>query len=214
MKNLLILSICLLLHLNLIAQDKSVEADHLYTYQNLLKLSPVELGRAEFQIGFERYFNNRKTSLNTLISIISGDNGEEKRGGFQAFLQYRFYLSQLYKETHQTLNMYNIGFYSAPYILGLYQNETYSNWYYDPEKGDTQTELVDEEITAGEGGVLLGVQFDITKRIVLDIFMGGGVRQSKIVRNRDASGIEDYGLLDQGYSGVKPRIGLQMGITF
>ena len=110
--------------------------------------------------------------------------------------------------------MYNIGLYAAPYLLGLSYAETTKVYNYNPAYDEVQYLLVNEKILSAEGGALMGVQFDITPRIVLDIFLGGGVRQSNISRDGDYEGSSDFGLLEIGFTGVKPRIGLQMGITF
>lgn len=184
-----------------------------YEYKNVLRLSPVELGRAEFQVGYERYFANRAQSLVLNPSVIKASRGVEKKDGFQLMAQYRFYLSQLQRETNETLNMYNIGFYAAPYALGLTFKETYEFYNYSPETNKDNVSLVDETVNAVEGGALLGIQLDITRRIVLDFFVGGGIRESAVTSN-NTEDVNQYGIFENGYTGVKPRIGFQMGITF
>lgn len=212
MKKATLLVLVLFLGTHLMSQGESNPSNITYPYKNVLKLSPVELVRAEFQVGYERYFKNRAQSLNVLTSIISGKNGSETRDGLQLFGQYRFFLSHLQKETHQTLNMYNIGFYTAPYALGLTYKGTYESGDYDPINGEFVTKLIDERINAFEAGALMGIQLDITSRIVLDLFLGGGVRRSFTDVSDESQ--NEYGLMELGYTGVKPRIGLQMGITF
>ena len=50
-----------------------------------------------------------------------------------------------------------------------------------------------KDITAVEGGALIGVQIDITKRIFLDFFVGGGIRYTDFADTKDGViGIEDY----------------------
>lgn len=184
-----------------------------YDFTNTLKISPIELGRAEFQVSYERFIKDRKQSIVLVPSIILGSGGDESRTGFQIMTQYRFYLSHLRKETHETLNMYNIGFYAAPYALGLGLNEVREIGVYDPITYEYEVDLMESNIMSFEGGAIMGIQLDITKRIVMDFYAGGGLRKSTVDHN-----LEDvdnsYGILDIAYTGVKPRIGFAMGITF
>jgi len=185
-----------------------------YRHNNVLKLSPIELGRAEFQIGYERYFKNRSQSIVVLPSIIIGKEGLEEKSGYQLMMQYRFYLSQLQRETNETLGMYNIGFYAAPYLLGMVHEEDYTFGYPDPETFEWIEELRNERTESVEGGALMGIQLDITKRIVFDLFVGGGIRKSNVRSERQIETVRNNGIFDTGYTGIKPRIGMQIGITF
>lgn len=194
--------------------QENIEIQDSYAYKNVLKLSPVELARAEFQVGYERYFKGRSQSMLLMPSIFISQDGDEKKDGFQLMVQYRFYLSQLHQKTSKTLNMFNVGFYSAPYVLGLIHNEVYEYGIYDPINLEYVTDLMEEKTESIEGGALMGIQLDITKRIVFDFFVGGGIRRSNVIRNMPEEGYNSYGILDIGYTGVKPRIGMQMGITF
>jgi hypothetical protein len=212
MKYLIILIMSVLCQFG-VAQDMPLEGKFDYQYNNVLRLSPIELGRAEFQVGYERYFAHRTQSLVLNPSIIKGSRGTETKDGYQLMVQYRFYLSQLQRATNETLNMFNIGFYAAPYVLGLTYKETYEYGIYDPLTFEQDFQLIEEAVDALEGGALLGIQLDITRRIVLDFFVGGGIRESNVTSS-NTEGRNEYGILDLAYSGVKPRIGFQMGITF
>ena len=194
-------------------QNMPEDDKYTYEYKNVLRLSPFELSRGEFQVGYERYNAHRDQSLVINPSIIKLSKGTESRDGAQLMVQYRFYLSQLQRETSETLYMFNVGFYAAPYILGISYKERYEIGVYDPISFEQDYEVVEEAINAIEGGALLGIQLDITKRIVLDFFVGGGIRESNVSTN-NTEGRNEYGILDLGYTGVKPRIGFQMGIIF
>lgn len=209
----LFLFLLLLLSQFVTGQNTMQSEEFEYEYKNVLRLSPIELGRAEFQVGYERYFANRDQSIGLFPSLIKSSRGEESRDGFQMMLQYRFYLSQLQRKANETLNMFNIGFYAAPYLIGLTSKETSERYSYNPETFGDEYYFVEETINALEGGALLGIQLDITRRIVLDFYVGGGIRESKVTSTDNIQG-GDFGIFEAGYAGVKPRIGLQMGITF
>ncbi len=196
------------------AQNQEIPINLKYEFQNTLKLSPFELGRAEFQISYERYFNNRKTSLVVFPSIILKQRGEETINGTQLMLQYRFYLSQLNIANQYTLGMFNVGFYSAPYLLGIIAKEQSYYDYMDPKTFEYSFNLISEKTKGAEIGALMGIQLDITKRIVADFFVGGGIRKTAVTQETLLDFEKTYSVFDLGYSGVKPRIGFQIGITF
>jgi hypothetical protein len=202
---------------NIQAQEVS---DH-FEKRNALKISPIEFGKAEFQATYERYFGeNRNSSISIMPSIILEDSFNESQEGYQIMLQYRFYLTHLRKdEGNAIFGMHNFGFYAGFYGLGLDYTRDYQAGYCDEI---TQNYIEDEYTrtqTSYEGGALIGLQLDITKRIVLDMYVGGGIRKTDMTDTIDDNpNIDDYyryfDVFDREYNGVKPRLGLQLGILF
>jgi hypothetical protein len=189
-----------------------------FKYLNVFKLSPIEFANSEFQFSYERYFNNRKSSIIITPSILLKDQGEESFSGVQAMVQYRLYLTHLQKGIHKTLQMHNIGFYGGPYVLGLTYQEDYSSGYFDLDRNEFINKLYHKDIKAIEGGAIMGIQLDITERIVLDMFVGGGIRYANvdddILLDQPDDNYFYYDVFDVEYTGVKPKLGLQLGITF
>lgn len=211
-KNILIILLSLIT-LSTYAQDTHFEN------KNSLKISVFEFGRAEFQCTYEHYFGNRSSSISIMPSIILTENREEYTKGFQIMGQYRIYLSHLRSdEQHVFLGMHNIGFYTGAYGLIRDQKEDYSFGYWDNSKNEYVNDIYSKTVLAYEGGVIIGIQIDITSRIVLDYYMGGGVRYTDNTDTFEDPGddiyIDSYGVFDQEYQGVKPRFGLQVGIVF
>ena len=195
------------------------QSDH-FSKKNALKISPVEFSRAEFQMSFERYFGDRSSSIMISPSFILKENNLESKEGFQIEGQYRIYLSHLRSdEGNVFLGFHNIGLYSGVYLRYQDYTEDYQFQWYDNEMGESQAGDFTKSVTATEGGALIGVQIDITKRILLDFFVGGGIRYTDI--NDTKEGVvpedyyyEEYGVFDPEYKGVKPRLGFQLGILF
>jgi hypothetical protein len=219
MKNILLLVTALfMLGTNIQAQDMS---DH-FEKKNALKISPIEFGKAEFQATYERYFGeNRNSSISIMPSIILEDSFNESQEGYQIMLQYRFYLTHLRKdEGNAIFGMHNFGFYAGFYGLALDYSRDYMQGYYD----NSTMEYVDNEFTRSqtsfEGGALIGLQMDITKRIILDMYVGGGIRKTDLTDtidddpNYEGNYYNYFGVFDREYNGVKPRLGLQLGILF
>jgi len=194
--------------------------DHQDYLNNVVKINPFLFGRSEFQISYERYFNDRKSSIVLMPSYLLRDNGENNIEGWQMMGQYRIYLTHYRKDQKKTfLNVYNYGFYAGLYALYLDYEEQFTRNVYDPITFEYELNTYERSIQSYEGGALLGLQMDITKRIVLDFYVGGGLRKSEVEDSyldfvEDQEYYSDYSVFDFAYTGVKPRVGLMLGITF
>ena len=185
-----------------------------------VKISPVEFGKAEFQISYERYFGERSSSFVISPSFILKENNFESKEGFQIEGQYRIYLSHLRSDNQSVLlGFHNIGLYGGVYARYLDYKEDYQYMWYDNTSGTSHSGEFTKDVVAKEGGAIIGIQIDITKRILLDLFAGGGVRYTDFTDSKEGVvGSEyfydEYGVFDPEYKGVKPRLGLQIGVLF
>ena len=196
------------------------QEDFQFSRKNVVKLSPFELGKAEFHASYERYFGNRTSSLMITPGVILEEDLDQERKGYQIMGQYRFYLSHLSKENGDgSLGLYNLGFYAGGYGLFLDYTEDYLFQWFDQVNNESKSQLLNKTIRSGEGGAVIGIHIDITERIIADFFIGGGIRVSEVNDEQDDLDLEniyyeDYDVFDLEYQGVKPRIGFQLGITF
>lgn len=219
MKKILFIAIALFMFgANMQAQEMSQHFEN----KNALKISPVEFGKAEFQVTYERYFGeNRNSSLSIMPSIILEDSPSETQEGYQMMMQYRFYLTHLRKdEGNAIFGMHNFGFYAGFYGLALDYTKDYTAGYWDETTQNYIENIYTRDQTSYEGGALIGLQMDITNSIILDLFAGGGIRKTDLTDSIDDDPrIDDYynndfDVFDREYNGVKPRLGLQLGILF
>lgn len=184
----------------------------------VLKISPVEFGKAEFKLGVEYFLGNGKSSISIIPSAILKDSYREKKKGWKLMAQYRFYLSNINKADRNTLfGFENYAFYTG--ITGGYQSyeEDYYREYYNQDNDVYESGEFRKELTAQEGGLILGLQVSITKRIIVDFNVGGSIRNNKLIDDFDYSAAEyyyyeDYSVFEPEYKGVKPSIGLMIGI--
>ena len=213
MKVLVLLSFFICLNLGLQAQNPLLENS------NVLKISPVEFARAEFKLSYERYFNDRKHGL--LLSptiIMKGEEGDE-RIGWRAMMQYRHYLSHLntYNE-NDFLGISNIGFYAGVYGLYLDYKDIFDLGEYDPVTNQQIIHKNERSIKAQEGGALVGLQLDLTRRFVIDFYVGGGIRfsseENSVEIDEDFYSPSRGGIFPYAYNGVKPTFGLMVGLLF
>jgi len=192
-----------------------------FTNQNALKVSPFALGKATFQVSYERFFMNRRSSLFIAPSVIIKETNDQSKTGWELMGQYRLFLTHVRKDEQPTfLGVHNYGFYTGLYGLYFISTEDYMVNYWDNTDGIQKHEKSTRDIDATEGGVLLGIQVDITPRILIDFYVGGGIRNTDVMDSflDDNPPTDyyyaDYGVFDPEYKGVKPKIGLLLGITF
>lgn len=199
---------------------QSQSQDKIFTYNNAIKINPAGFRNAEFQVTYERYFQDRKSSISIIPSYILEESNGFSKQGWQFMSQYKFYLNHFNKLKRETfLGAHNYGFYSGLY--GLYQDfeEDYMASYYVAKTDVWETSTFTKRIKASEGGAIIGIQIDVTERILIDYYVGGGLRFSKIndtyqdVENPD-NYYETYSVLDPEYKGVKPTMGMTLGILF
>ena len=104
-----------------------------FSRKNAIKISPIEFGNAEFQISYERYFGERKSSIQITPSFILEENGDRSKEGWQAMAQYRLYLTHLKSSEGKSFwGMHNVGFYTGLYGLYFNQNEDIVEYSWDP----------------------------------------------------------------------------------
>ena len=193
--------------------------DH-FSKKNAIKINPVAFGNANFQMTYERFLGERTSSIMIAPSVTLLESNEESKSGWEVMGQYRFYLTHLRKDKQEMfLNVHNYGFYTGVY--GLYSNykEDFIRGYWDEQNNLYVNEEYNKVVNAFEGGALIGIQIDVTKRILVDFYIGGGIRQAEISDTYLESittpeYYDSYGIFDQEYKGVKPKIGLLIGFSF
>jgi hypothetical protein len=166
-------------------------------YRNLFKLSAAMFTRNTFQIGFEHFFSPTSSFL-----IDAGmnfkDTDYEQTWGFGAEAQLKFHVFNLIKpkSSHRL--------YFAPYLMNNYE---------ELKRGQYDLygyENINDTFDAVSAGVVFGWSFSFANRINLDIFSGGGIRKAfNVDTNYGNDGIYDY-----RYSGIAPRLGIDVGFWF
>jgi len=224
MKSKILIMVGLLFSFLAVQAQREYEDDYNNDYRydfksNSIRISPAEFGRAEFQINYERYFKNRSSSITISPSVFLKENREQTIEGWQVMGQYRFYLSHLNKANQRNfLGMENYGFYAGIYGLYMDYTEDFLQFYWDDETQTQYSETFRKEVTAIEGGALIGVEVDITKRIQVDFFVGGGIRYSDYTNTYEDLMPDDVyyydNVFDPEYQGVKPKVGLSLGVSF
>ena len=154
-------------------------------------------------------------------SIIPKKIYPESEEGYQIMLQYRYYLTHIRKdEVNTILGLHNFGFYAGFYGLTIDYSRDYIPSFYVENSMLYFDKIFSRSSSSFEGGSLIGLQLDITKRILLDIYAGGGIRKTDFTDTieNDPYYSENYkhyfNVFDRECNGIKPRLGLQLGILF
>jgi Protein of unknown function (DUF3575) len=169
-------------------------------YKNLLKMSASLFTQSTFQLGFERFFQPN-TSFYLAAGLKFEDSEYEKNWGVRTELQMRFHVYTLIRprDSHRL--------YFAPYVL---------NEYFETETIDYASSVPNawilDAFDAFGGGMLFGWSYSFANRINLDIYTGGGIRKTFNYDNNSNSGNSEFS--DYGYSGIVPRLGIDIGFWF
>jgi hypothetical protein len=169
-------------------------------YRNVLKMSASLFTRNTFQMGYERFLNPN-TSLYLAAGLNFRDTDYERNWGVRTEAQMRFHVYTIIKpkESHRL--------YFAPYLMNHYI-ETETRDY----SGSAMTVWKSDTFNAFGGGMLFGWSFSFANRINLDMYTGGGFRKTfnyDVETNTNNNGVFDY-----GYSGIVPRLGIDIGFWF
>jgi hypothetical protein len=176
------------------------------TVRFIVRNDPVRFFGGTFWTGIEIPIQNKNSILvSGIVTYGSPMNDSKQLIGWGGELQYRNYLG---KGSFIT----KVPLYLAPQLI-VRRIEEYNqvyNWdlYYNGEPNITESK---RGFTVIYGGLLLGAQVFVNNIFTIDINFGGGLRLTQI---NDESGFSRYkSLTGLDYSGVVPRIGVQIGIV-
>ena len=198
-----------------LASAQEFEQIGLKEYKNHFYFNPFVVFTSTFQIGYERYFNSG--SIMIITGGILSDNNSWSKEGFNSEVHYRFKIYN-YQESNGKVNgypRYNAIYYMSPYVQYKMMNVKYTGNSDEWGWGGSESLTTDVKTTAV--GVLFGAKFIVYQKVTLDFFAGGSIRYSKL----EGDNPYDYnwvsvsqGILSPFYTGVLPKMGIQIGMNF
>jgi hypothetical protein len=153
--------------------------------------------RNSFQIGYE-YFFKPTSSFQINAGVRFKESEYEQYWGVVSDAQLRYHVNTLI----QPQNSHRL--YFAPYIAYIYEEKESNIW-----NANGYQEWVMDSYTALGSGVLFGWSFSFANRINLDIYTGGGIRKAFGVEHDFDNTVWDY-----SFSGIAPRLGIDIGFWF
>lgn len=198
-----------------------------YAFKNSLKVSVTQFFASEYRLTYERYFKNHGISLaispgyilNKKPSIWLNQNRFTELSGYGAKLTLKkhwFNSESPIIANRKATSI--IDLYTAPYFQYFhfryredqiaFLTEGFSSNLYSRE--DQYNDIID----AFESGILAGVEVAIHQRFMVDVFGGAGFRYADITSNPIYGTRIGVGSWSRGYTGLVPRIGVNLGFSF
>lgn len=185
---------------------------------NVIKINPIAFFYSTMEFHYERYLKN-----NVSIQIGAGFCGKEKKETY-ASTNFNTNYELTNKVTGYTaqgvLKIYfkNLvplnGFYFAPMVR--YNNYNFEIYNGNVSTGSIPYSFVKYNLNFIEGSVCFGYQLVSGSRFTLDTYVGGGIRMAN--DNKPTSYTKSDYVFDslerQNSTGVLPRAGIQLGISF
>lgn len=171
--------------------------------KNYFYLSTLPFLSNTFQINYERISPNNKKSI--LISgglILNKSYDININWGFTDEIHFRFYLNDI---RNTGTNKFKFAFYFSPYFAHKHEKVEYYIIHYD------NYDL--EYINSFSIGSLSGIK-GVLGRFALDIYTGGGIQKS-ITNNNDQNKLyNSKNYRGNNYTGILPKLGIQLGFSF
>jgi hypothetical protein len=169
-------------------------------YKNVFKMSVSLFVQSTFQMGYEHFFQPN-TSFYITGGLTYQDSDYDKVWGVRNEAQMRFHVFTVIKPRES----YRL--YFAPYLLNQYfeaEEQVYDNY--------GNYVWASDSFDAFGLGMLFGWSYSFANRINLDIYTGGGIR--KTFGYDDSNNFSSNGVFEYGYSGIVPRLGIDVGFWF
>lgn len=170
----------------------------------LVKISPFHFLDGTIYATYERALNNNN-SFALSVGYRLSDNGDEY--GWMGEIQLRKYIFKPAINSSSESSL--AGVYAGLYANGKYFVEQYERYYYYNNTHSSTN--YDYDVKQVEAGVLMGIQLIFSEKLSLDLFAGGGLRDSEL----DHKPIDlDFYSPNRGYTGIVPKIGFDIGVSF
>lgn len=196
MRKIVVMLLCLFT-IAVSAQDNKDKGEN---YKSIIKFSPLQFIFNTFQLGWE-IKDVKSSSIQFNLGVCYLDNDTKYKEGYIGEFQYRMYV--LKNETSTANTMHNL--YLGPYLN--YKHYIIDQKYYSYNYNGTYTYTNHDVFNAYNFGVLAGINSIIAKRFHIDFYFGGGLRTSDSNANAD-------NIMEEGYKGIAPRFGFDLGVNF
>ncbi len=174
-------------------------------YKNIITLNITNLGMSNFQLSYERFLTNN-FALHTSFGATFIDNTDKRKEGLNSELYFKYYIF----DSNLATRKYNL--YFAPYLMYKYASVVLYNQSFLEDGGVAI--YYDENAVFNSLGVgfLMGHQFTLAKKLVIDIYLGGGIRRNISTNAKDFF-FNDTPFQD-GYNGIIGKAGIEIGFKF
>ncbi|MCB0395955.1 MAG: hypothetical protein KDD36_04850 [Flavobacteriales bacterium] len=165
--------------------------------------SPLYFATNTFMVGAERLNVSGANSWMANLGVTLNDADGNDRTGVFLELQRRMYFGM------EDGRIKKAGAFFAPYLVSGYVQRDVTRYSYTNDLGyvDYFEYDVNEKIKTFNGGITFGARFVISQRVISDVSVGGGIKYSDVNGHRGKGDLWDF-----SYTGVTPRVAIQLGI--
>jgi hypothetical protein len=202
MKKASILLVIIILSISSFAQTQPTSS--MGSYRNIFKVSAAMFTRNTFQMGYEHYFTPTTSFLlNAGMNFKENNYNNVQQWGVGAEAQVKVHVfTNIKSKTSHRL-------YFAPYLMNNYEEQQRNQYDY------LGNYIKNNDSYDALGiGVVFGWSFSFANRINLDIYTGGGIRKAFNVDQSNDYYYNSSSIYDYSYSGIAPRLGIDVGFWF
>jgi len=206
MKRLTIVCLSLFSVISLAAQNNQEPTFELP--RTVMKISPFQFAVSTLELGIETFNPTYSKSFNLGLGIRSGSNEYNDGKGMSLELAYKKYPAPMKFKARGNREYYQ-GIYYTLFVKGEYFKGENRDYYYN-----STPETYTEKTYGITPGFAIGYQRTFWQMIFIDVYVGGGVKFSDVqyLDTPPADYDPHYDVLDPGYSGIYPKIGVKIGI--
>ena len=176
--------------------------------RSILKISPFQFALQTFELGIEKFNPNYSKSFNVTAGVRTGSDQTENGIGGNLELGYRKYPAPMKFRSRDNHDSYQ-GIYYNLFLRGEYFKGD-NNYYFGNNQSQVNYTATNKSIAPG---FTIGYQRTFWQIIILDAYIGGGVKFSNTEFDPGQPyNNMYYSIFDPGYSGVFPKIGVKIGI--
>lgn len=182
----------------------------LLAQKNSIRLNMFNLFQNQFKLNYERLIKNDKIGINISPILTLRQNYSSSTKGIGGELSVRSYL---FEKPEEQTNFYSniFGTIGAEYN---YYEVKYMNYYYDYYNNTNVNYSSTSYLSNYQVFIALGWQGKIKDKLVLESYLGAGIKENSKSKSYYNSYYNPTGLLQIGHTGVIPKLGVNIGIMF
>ena len=169
-----------------------------------VRLSFLNFVDNTFFVGYE-YLFQKGNGLYAGLGSVYADNNDGYKSGLRTEVQFKLYITKKWNER------VNKRIYFAPYFTYKYI-ETGPNNYTGESFAPINVSI--NYYNSFCPGIIAGYNIAFLNKLSIDFFIGGGLKRTFDGDFKGHINSDNYNIMDPGYSGVIPKIGIEAGINF
>ena len=180
--------------------------------RSLIKISPFQFFANTLELGVESFNSSYSKSFQGTVGFRTGSGFYDEGKGIHLEFAYRKFVTPMELRNRRSNEFYQGIYYSFYTGVSYFEGENTSYGYYDPNTGIWTNSSYNATIVSLTPGFTLGLERTFWKVIILDVYVGGGIRLSRAEYSGSNYAIYDDGVFDPAYDGIYPKIGAKIGV--